>query len=165
MNRYQSPRRFRISSRGFATLLWLLASSLLGDPAKLGKFEECQQHFSTIVQNMAAQSKSERHISSVATDGGGKGGSLVDKIKGGSYSDEQFCSLSPEEKRRVHKLRDKAMKKEKEKEKQKQKQKQKQKEGKHKCKLEKAKSECDSGSGNEAEPEQPASSSTYNAGA
>ncbi len=130
-----------------------------GISGRCSGLNKCQQYFSTIVQNMAAQSKSERHISSVATDGGGKGGSLVDKIKGGSYSDEQFRSLSPEEKRRVHKLRDEATKKEK------QKQKQKQKEGKHKCKLAKAKSECDSGSGNEAEPEQPASCSSYNADA
>jgi hypothetical protein len=40
-------------------------SVVLGDPAKLGDFEECQQHLSTIVQNMAAQAKAEHHIESV----------------------------------------------------------------------------------------------------
>jgi hypothetical protein len=59
-------------------------SIVLGDPTKLGNFEECQQYLSTIVQNMAAQSKAEeRHVSSVATeDSGGRSGSLVDRIKG-----------------------------------------------------------------------------------
>jgi hypothetical protein len=80
-------------------------SIVLGGPAKLGDFEECQQYLSTIVQNMAAQSKSERHISSATTEGGGKGNSLVDKIKGGAYSDERYRSLSPDDKRRVQKFR------------------------------------------------------------
>jgi hypothetical protein len=43
--------------------------------------------------------------------GGNEGGSLVDKIKGGSYTDEQFQSLSPEEKKRVHQLREDVKKK------------------------------------------------------
>ena len=93
-------------------------SIVLGDPAKLSDFEECQQYLSTIVQNMAAQTKAERHVSSATTDGGGKNSSLVDRIKGGAYSDEQFRSLSPDEKRRVQKLRDEAKKKKKDKAKQ-----------------------------------------------
>jgi hypothetical protein len=36
---------------------------------------------------------------------------LVDKIKGGSYTDEQFRSLSPDEKKRVLKLREEVKKK------------------------------------------------------
>jgi hypothetical protein len=60
---------------------------------------------------MAAQSQAERHVSSVATDGGVKGGSLVDKIKGGTYTDEQYRSLSEQEKKRVQKFREEAQKK------------------------------------------------------
>ena len=90
-------------------------SIVLGDPAKLGDFEECQQYLSTVVQNMSAQMKSERHVSSATTaDGGGRGGSsLVDRIKGGAYSDEQFRALSSDDKRRVQKYRDEAKKKKK----------------------------------------------------
>lgn len=88
-------------------------SIVLGDPVKLGDFEECQQYLSTVVQNMSAQMKSERQVSSAITDGGnkGKGSSLVDRVKGGAYSDEQFRSLSAEDKRRVQKYRDEAKKK------------------------------------------------------
>ena len=91
-------------------------SIVLGDPAKLGDFEECQQYLSTVVQNMSAQMKSERQVSSATTadGGGGRGGSaLVDRIKGGAYSDEQFRALSSEDKRRVQKYRDEAKKKKK----------------------------------------------------
>jgi hypothetical protein len=88
-------------------------SFVLGDPSKLGDFEECQQYFSTIVQNMSAQTKSERQVSSAVTDGGGGrgGSSVVDRIKGCAYSDEQFRALSPDDKRRVQKYRDDAKKK------------------------------------------------------
>ena len=113
-------------------------SIVLGDPAKLGDFEECQQYLSMVVQNMSAQTKAERHVSSATTDGGSKG-SLVDKIKGGAYSDEQYRSLSPEDKRRVQKLRDDAKKKKKEKAKNR----------KDKRKLAKLKAEKESGSGDE----------------
>jgi hypothetical protein len=91
-------------------------SIVLGDPAKLGDFEECQQYLSTVVQNMSAQMKSERQVSSATTadGGGGRGGSaLVDRIKGGAYSDEQFRALSSEDKRRVQKYRDEAKRKKK----------------------------------------------------
>ena len=90
-------------------------SIVLGDPSKLGDFEECQQYLSTVVQNMSAQMKSERQVSSAATDGGGSrgGSSLVDRIKGGAYSDEQFRALSSEDKRRVQKYREEAKKKKK----------------------------------------------------
>jgi hypothetical protein len=88
-------------------------SIVLGDPSKLGDFEECQQYLSTVVQNMSAQTKSERQVLSAATDGGGGrgGSSVVDRIKGGAYSDEQFRALSPDDKRRVQKYRDDAKKK------------------------------------------------------
>ncbi len=88
-------------------------SIVLGDPGKLGDFEECQQYLSTVVQNMTAQTKSERQVSSAMTDGGNRGGgsSLVDRVKGGAYSDEQFRSLSSEDKKRVQKFPDEAKKK------------------------------------------------------
>ena len=132
-------------------------SIVLGDPAKLGNFEECQQYLSTIVQNMAAQSKSERHVSSVVTDGGGgKGGSLVDKIKGGAYTDEQYRSLSEQEKRRIQKYRDEAQKKKRDK----------RKVRKEKRKLAKAKSGRDDQSAEDDEATEPmtASTSSSNAG-
>ena len=113
-------------------------SIVLGDPAKLGDFEECQQYLSTVVQNMTAQTKAERHVSSATTDGGGRS-SLVDRIKGGAYSDEQYRSLSPEDKRRVQKLRDEAKKKKKDKAKAR----------KDKRKLAKLKAEKESGSGDD----------------
>ena len=46
-------------------------SIVLGDPTKLGDFEECQQYLSTVVQNMSAQTKSERHVSSATSEAGG----------------------------------------------------------------------------------------------
>jgi hypothetical protein len=57
---------------------------VLGDPAKMGNFELCQQYLGTLIQNTYAQSKLERNVSSANTGGGGKSsgsGSLVDKIK------------------------------------------------------------------------------------
>jgi hypothetical protein len=62
---------------------------------------------------MANQQKAERHVAAVHSDGGGGGGgsgSLFDKIKGGNYTDEQFRSLTAEEKKKVHKLREDAKK-------------------------------------------------------
>jgi hypothetical protein len=85
-------------------------SIVLGDPTKLEDFEKCQQYLSTIITNLGNQAKAEWHIAAVHTGGGG-GGSLVDKIKGGSYTDEQFQSLSPEEKKCVLKFREEAKKK------------------------------------------------------
>jgi hypothetical protein len=85
-------------------------SIVLGDPGKLEDFEACQQYLSTLVTTLGNQAKVERHVSAVKTGGGG-GGSLVDKIKGGSYTDEQFHSLSPEEKKHVTQLREEAKKK------------------------------------------------------
>jgi hypothetical protein len=52
-------------------------SIVLGDPGKLGNFEECQQYLSTIGQNLAAQSESERNVSSVSTDANGKSSSSL----------------------------------------------------------------------------------------
>jgi hypothetical protein len=89
-------------------------SIVLGDPEKLKNFEMCQQYLSTIITNLGNQAKAERHIAVVHTRGGG-GSSLVDKIKGRSYTDEQFRSLSPEEKKQVLKLREEVKKKKSEK--------------------------------------------------
>jgi hypothetical protein len=86
-------------------------SVVLGDAAKLDDFEECQQYFSTIVSNLSNQAKAERQVAFVGTEGGGGGSSLVDRIKGGTYTDEQFRSLSPEEKKRVQRLRNEEKKK------------------------------------------------------
>ena len=129
-------------------------SIVLGDPVKLGDFEECQQYLSTVVQNMSAQTKSERHVSMATTDGGNKNNSLVDKIKGGAYSDEQYRLLSPEDKRRVQKLRDEAKKKKKDKAKHR----------KDKRKLAKLKSDKDSGPGDD-ETESTSDTPGSNAGA
>jgi hypothetical protein len=88
---------------------------ILSDPAKLGDFDECQQYFSTLIQNTSAQAKAERHVSSVLTNGGGGGGSpngsLINKIKGGMYSDVQFKLLTKEEKDHVAQYRGEAKKK------------------------------------------------------
>ena len=106
---------------------------------------------------MSAQKKAERQISSVGTDGGNKGSSLVDKIKGSAYSDKQFRSLSPEDKRHVQKFRNETKKK-----KRKDKAKHRKEE---KRKLAKLKSDKEAGSGDvetESTNEKPAGS---NAGA
>lgn len=89
---------------------------------------------------MAAQSKAERHVLSVSTDGSGKGSSLFDRIKGGSYSDEQFRSLSEHNQKRVQKFHGDTKKK-----------KGKRKGRKEKRKLAKAKSARDEDSGEEHE--------------
>ena len=94
-------------------------SIVLGDPGKLGNFEECQQYLSTIVQHMAAQSKSERNVSSIST-----------------YTDEQYRSLSDHNKKRVQTLREEARNKKKDK----------CKSRREKRKLAKAKSEREQGS-------------------
>jgi hypothetical protein len=83
---------------------------VLADPTKLGNFQETQQFLKTLVQTMQQQSKLEHHVSLVTKLGGkgkcsGGGGSLVDKIKGGSYSREQFNSLTQDKKDRVAKYR------------------------------------------------------------
>lgn len=131
-------------------------SIVLGDPLKLGDFEECQQYLSTVVQNMSAQMKSERQVSSASTDGGnkGKGGSLVDRVKGGAYSDEQFRSLSAEDKKRVQKYRDEAKKK----------RKMKNKDRKEKRKLAKLKAEKETASDDEQDKDS-ADTASSNAGA
>ena len=86
---------------------------------------------------MTAQRKNERNVSSVSTDG--KSSSLFDKIKGGTYTDEQYRSLSDHDNKRVQKLREEARGKKKEK----------RKSRREKCKLAKAKSEREDGSGDE----------------
>jgi hypothetical protein len=87
---------------------------VLGDPAKMGNFELCQQYLSTLIQNTNAQSKLERNVSSATTGGGGKSsgsGSLVDKIKGGSYSSAKWANMSQPDRDRVKKFREEGNKK------------------------------------------------------
>jgi hypothetical protein len=63
--------------------------TVLGDQVKLGSFQEMQQFLKMLVQTLQQQSKLKQKVSSVKTGGGGGGsggGSLVDKIKGESYS-------------------------------------------------------------------------------
>jgi hypothetical protein len=84
--------------------------NVYGDAAKLDDFQATQQYLKTLVETMTQQEKMERNVSS-ATRGGGGGKSLVDKIKGGSYSKEQFESLTKEEKERVAQYREEAQKK------------------------------------------------------
>jgi hypothetical protein len=89
---------------------------ILSDPAKLTDFDACQQYLSTIIQASVTQAKAECQVSSVHTPGGGGGGpktgSLVDKLKAGLYTDEQYRSLSKEEKGdRVAKHREEQRKK------------------------------------------------------
>ena len=69
--------------------------------------------------------------------------SVVDRIKGGAYSDEQFRALSPDDKRRVQKYRDEAKKKKRSKN----------KDRKEKRKLAKLKAEKDNASEDEGEDE------------
>jgi hypothetical protein len=88
---------------------------VLSDPAKLMDFELCQQYLSTLVENTSVQVKTERNVSSAHRNGGGgegsPNGSLVDRIKGGQYSSEQFKSLTKEEKDRVARYREESKKK------------------------------------------------------
>ena len=95
--------------------------------------------------------KAERHIASVSTYGGG---SLVDKIQGRTYSAEQYRLLSPEEKKRVQKLRDDAKKKKKDKRK-----------DRKKRKLAKLKSERESRDGEDNETSESTTANSNNAGA
>ena len=48
---------------------------VLGDPKKMGNFEECQQYLGTLIQNTGIQAKMERNVSSVRSNGGGGGNS------------------------------------------------------------------------------------------
>jgi hypothetical protein len=109
---------------------------VLGDPIKMDNFEECQQYLSSLVATKTNQAKAERHVASVSTRADGSGSSLVDKIKGGTYTNEQFHALSVEEKARVQAYRDEATKKRKDK----------RKAQKKKRKIAKAKSERDNDS-------------------
>jgi hypothetical protein len=88
---------------------------VLSDPAKLSDFELCQHYLSTLVENTSVQAKTERNVSSAHRSGGGgegsPNGSLVDRIKGGQYSSEQFKSLTKEEKDRVARYREESKKK------------------------------------------------------
>ena len=87
----------------------------------MGNFEECQQYLGTLIQNTGVQAKMERNVSSVRSNGGGggnsnsggSGGSLVEKIKGGSYSNVQWGELTTAEKDRVEKYREEAKEKKK----------------------------------------------------
>jgi hypothetical protein len=127
---------------------------ILADPKKMGDFEECQQYLGTLVQNTATQAKMDRNVSSVRTDEDGSGGSIVDKIKGGSYSNAQYSKLTRAEKDRVAEYR---------KAEEKGKKKSKKKERARKRKLAKAQSERENPDGGDVEPETATANS--NAGA
>jgi len=86
-------------------LLQIGKTVVLADPKKMGDFEECQQYLSTLVQNTATQAKMERHVSSVRMEEEEGEGSIVDKIKGGSYSRAQYAKLTQDEKDRVAEYR------------------------------------------------------------
>jgi hypothetical protein len=91
-------------------------SIVLGDPLKMSDFEECQQYLGTLIQNTGVQAKLERNVSSTHTNGGGGGSggsSLVDKVKGGTYSDAQWGGLTQAERERVNKYREEAASKKK----------------------------------------------------
>jgi hypothetical protein len=67
---------------------------VLGDPTKMVNFELCQQYLGTLIQNTNMHSKTEQNVSAVHLGSGkssGSGGSLVDKIKGGSYLSAQWA--------------------------------------------------------------------------
>jgi hypothetical protein len=86
---------------------------VLGDPAKMGNFKLCQQYLGTLIQNTNAQLKSERNVSSANTGGGGKNSgsrSLVDKIKGGSYSSAQWADMSQPDRDHAKKFRERQQK-------------------------------------------------------
>lgn len=82
---------------------------ILGDPVKMGNFEQCQQYLGTLIENSGTQAKMERNVASTQRiGGGGKGASLLEKIKGGSYSAAQWNVLTESEKDRVEKYRNDA---------------------------------------------------------
>jgi hypothetical protein len=79
---------------------------VLSDPEKLADFKQCQQYLSTLIENTSVQAKTKHSVSSVHLNGGGGGGGgggspnrlLVNRIKGGQYSSEQFKLLTKDEK-------------------------------------------------------------------
>ena len=79
----------------------------MSDPTRLEDFKACQQYLSTLIQTLQTQAKADRQVKGVDTRGGGGGGpkSLVDKLKAGPYTDEQYASLNQKEKERVKKYR------------------------------------------------------------
>lgn len=92
--------------------------AVLGDASKLESFQATQQYLKTILTTMTEQAKLERSVASASRSGGShangdsdSGKALVDKIKGGTYSKEQFLSLSAEQKNRVKQYREEAKKK------------------------------------------------------
>jgi hypothetical protein len=91
---------------------------VLSNPLKLGNFDACQQYLSTLVANMSngAKSSGERTASSATRGGGGGDNSaLINRVKGGQYTDAQFRSFSKEEKDRVARYREESKKKKKKK--------------------------------------------------
>jgi hypothetical protein len=101
-----------------ATELSIGKSIILGDPNRLSDFGECQQYLGTLIQNTGVQAKAERNVSAVHSNGGGNGSdgsALVEKVKGGSYSDAQWAGLSQSDKDRVNKYREAANQKKKKK--------------------------------------------------
>jgi hypothetical protein len=90
---------------------------VLSDPLKLGDFKACQQYLSTLIMNMSNHAKSrsgERNASSATTRGGGGDNSaLINRVKGGQYTDAQFWLFSKEEKDRMACYREEESKKKK----------------------------------------------------
>jgi hypothetical protein len=91
----------------------------LGDTAKLGDFEACQQYLKTLVYNKATQDKHERSISGLQAGnpkGGGKcqdgkrkrGGndkSNTNDVTTRSYTRDEWQKLSPEQRDNIRALR------------------------------------------------------------
>ena len=92
---------------------------ILGDTAKLGDFEACQQYLKTLVYNKAMQDKHERNISGLQGNnpkGGGKrsdgkhkhgGGnkSDINDVTARSYTREEWQKLSLEQRDKIRALR------------------------------------------------------------
>ncbi len=88
---------------------------ILGDPAKLGDFEACQQYLKTLVYNKATQDTHERNVSGVQ-GGNGKGKNKgkrnrqsgnADKsdLTARSYTREEWLKLSKEQREKIRSLR------------------------------------------------------------
>ena len=88
---------------------------ILGDPAKLGNFEACQQYLKTLVYNKATQDTHEWNVSGVqGGNGKGKGkgkqrrqggGSDQSDLTARSYTQEEWLKLSQEQREKLRALR------------------------------------------------------------
>jgi hypothetical protein len=90
---------------------------ILGDTAKLGDFESCQQYLKTLVYNKAMQDKHERNVSGLQSDqkgdkrgkrkrsNGGSGHKSTNDISARSYSREEWQKLTAEQREKIRSLR------------------------------------------------------------